>query len=182
MKLVIKERGSKDYYNEFLYVAFNYKKILNNPNKKAKKITNSLLLYGLFIILSILLFIYFYKTDNSKLYLVFIGMFIFILLADIFMLFFSCNRIKEYMNEKGSKTINIEKDFISYKDNNKSFRVDFDDLKYVVINKYSICFIPKNKLSALISVNIEHKKDVIDAFLKYKKDYLIVDNNGSDKK
>ena len=86
------------------------------------------------------------------------------------------------MNEKGSKTINIEKDYISYKDNNKSFRVEFDDLKYVVINKYSICFIPKNKLSALISINVEYKKDVIDALSKYKKDYLIVDNNGSDKK
>ena len=30
MKFSIKERGSKEYYNEFLYVAFNYKMFLKN--------------------------------------------------------------------------------------------------------------------------------------------------------
>lgn len=58
MKLEIKEKGSKNYYDEFLYLVFNYKKIRNNPYKKIKRLTIlGYSYFGISTILSILLFI-----------------------------------------------------------------------------------------------------------------------------
>lgn len=37
MKIEIKEKGTNNYYDEYLFFANNYKKIQDNPNTKIKK-------------------------------------------------------------------------------------------------------------------------------------------------
>ena len=64
MKLEIKEKPTKNFYNEILYVQTNYKKILKNPSKKVKKLTTSILLYLLTSIIAILISLYFYMQDK----------------------------------------------------------------------------------------------------------------------
>lgn len=176
MKFSIKERGSRDYYNEFLYIVFNYKMFLKNPYKKAHKLTNMLLYYGIMLLLFIGLFIYFYIDESSNFYLIFIGFFSFVFLLDVFILISGIKRINNYVNDKDTKHISIEKDYIEYKDNSKSFKVKFKDIKYVIMNKYSICFLPSSLNNAIISITIEYKNDIINVLKKFKREELIIDN------
>lgn len=176
MKFSIKERGSKEYYNEFLYVAFNYKMFLKNPHKKTHKLTNMLLYYGIMLLLFIGLFIYFYMDESNSFYLICTGIFIFVFILDVFIYISCIKRIKNYINDKGIKHVNIEKEYVEYKDDNKSFKVKFKDIKCVIMNKYSICFIPNSLNNAIISMTIEYKNDIINVLKKYKREELIINN------
>ena len=102
--------------------------------------------------------------------------FIFVFILDVYIYISCIKRIKNYINDKGIKHVNIEKEYVEYKDDNKSFKVKFKDIKCVIMNKYSICFIPNSLNNAIISMTIEYKNDIINVLKKYKREELIINN------
>ena len=65
MKIEVKTRGVKEYYDEFLYMAYKYKSIKKNPKMKAHKLTSYLIFYLSVVLLGIILFIMFYFKYND---------------------------------------------------------------------------------------------------------------------
>ena len=53
-------------------------------------------------------------------------------------------RIKTFMSDEGSKTIEFTGEYVGYKDDSKDIRINWDDVCCILFAKYSICFIPKN--------------------------------------
>ena len=47
MKIEVKERGSKKFYDEFLYIVSNYQKIIRNPHRKNRGLLYSVIGYGI---------------------------------------------------------------------------------------------------------------------------------------
>ena len=71
MRLEVKERGSKEYYNEFLYVVSRHKKFKKNPRRKSYQFTKYLVFYNIFTFFVLLLNFYFY-LDTKKTIFIFI--------------------------------------------------------------------------------------------------------------
>lgn len=177
MKLEIKERGLKEYYDEFLYVASKYKSFLKNPIRKAYSSVKMLYFSIAYIFLAIFLITYFYIMDKNYLYVFFLGILLILLLFSIFYTIFVKKRIKAFMSEKGTKYISFDEHKVEYQDNDKKVKIDYNDIAYIIINKYSICFLPKKSSKILISISTDYKEKVIECLIKYDKINLLVDNS-----
>lgn len=56
-------------------------------------------------------------------------------------------------------------------------KLPWKSIEYIIINKYSICVLPKNFSAILIGIEIGSKDDVYQSLKKYKKLDLLVDNS-----
>lgn len=178
MKIEVKTKGSKEYYDEFLYMAFKYKRIKKNPKMKARKLTSFLICHDSFILLSIILFIIFYWQYNDLVFIFFCGMMTLLFIYILIYLKAVKKQIKNYMGRSGNKTIDINDKCIEYKDEEKDLRIKWEDIHSIIINKYSICFLPIEQSSKIfIALSIEYKNEVLSGIEKYKKKSLLIDNS-----
>lgn len=175
MKFEIKERGTKEYYDEVLYVAFRYMDFLKKPKRKVFKLTKFLLILTIITILFLTLSIYLYYISKDIFYIILIGLLSAIIFISFISFIIAKRRIKYFMSEIDTKIIDINNNGIEYIDESKNYRIKWEDIKNIIINKYSICFIPRTKI--LISIYIEYKSDVIKTLKKYHKEDLLIDNN-----
>ncbi len=180
MKLEIKEKPTKNFYNEILYVQTNYKKILKNPSKKVKKLTTSILLYLLTALVAILISLYFYMQDKPHNIFQYYAFFFLILFIFAFFYLLLVNRrlnqLVDY-SKKNQSTISIDNNNISLIKDKSTVSITWDSLQSIVINKYSIIFLPKDISSLYIAINTEYKEEILKVIKKYKKEKLIQDNN-----
>lgn len=176
MKLEINKRGNKEYYDEFLYLTFNYKKIRNNPHKKIKRLTMSGYSYfGISFILSLLLFIlYILKKDNLYLYLT--VFFLILMIISVFYIMMILTKIKKSRNIEGTNIFEITNSFIRIESSGKELKLNWDEIKYIIFGKNTISFIPNNISKPFITTNIMYKEEIIKTLKEYKKEELIIYN------
>ena len=178
MKLKLKVKGSKEYYDEFLQVANTCKKVSKYPNRKVSRLTISNIKL---LVVSSILFIYFmYKLLNNNAsafdYMI-IGLLVMSILLIIVLIINANQRIKFYLNNESEETIiTVNDSEIVFKDDFKEFNLKWDNLKCIVANKYSICFIPKELPGLVASLPIECKEDLKKILKKEKKENLLIDN------
>jgi len=177
MRLEVKESGQKEYYDEFLYIVSKYRDFKKNPRKRAYQFTKYLMFYNIVCFLAIVLFAFIYKTLNENLYIFLSGMLIVILLFGIIYQIKYSQRIKDFMNNKGLKIVEINEKGFEYIDDEKNLRIKWEDIKYIIINKYSMCVLPKTILNGFTSISVSHKNELLEALKKYSKENLLVDNS-----
>lgn len=177
MKIEIKKRGDKSYYNELLYVCFKLDNIRKNPNQKVHQLTNYLLLCSLGILLGIIMFILFYLDDKKIVYIFLTGMLAVILLMVIIYFILVNKRIKTFISDVTEKTFSIDEMGITLSDEEKNIIIKWDNLEKIIINKYSIVFLPKENNKVLISTSTIYKDEIIKSLDKYQKTSSIVDNS-----
>ena len=177
MKIEVKESGKKEYYDEFLYVVNNYKRFKKNPHKKAYEFSKCLFLYEIFLIISILLFTLFYIQDKNLIFMFIIGMLSLIFVFVLLFLSTTKKQIKTLLNIHVGKIIDINNNYIGFKDNQNDIKIKWEDIEVIIINKYSICFIPKKLSSSIISISTDYKNEVIRGLDQINKNLLLVDNN-----
>jgi len=177
MKLEITERGENSFYDEFLYILSNYKKILINPKMKVSKLTLYALKLTIISLVFLILFTIFYILDSSfKFFIVVIGLFTFLVILGTIYYFLIRSNIKKLKNKEGTIVIKFNDDEIEYNSDN-NFKLKWNDINNIIINKYSISFIPKSKDNILMSIDKKYLNDVLKAINKYKKEELLVDNS-----
>ena len=178
MKIEVKERGNNEFYDEFLSVMFNYKKLVNNPYLKIKPLTKSAITLGLISLVMLITFIILFALDSTfKLYLYFISMFSFLVGLSICYYLIIKNRINKLKSVKGVISINIEKDYIEYLSEAAKYKINFNDIKYIIINKHNIAFLPKKPGSVLISLNVKYINEVKESLQKFGHLDLLIDNS-----
>ncbi len=57
------------------------------------------------------------------------------------------------------------------------FKIDFKDIAYVIINRYTIVFLPKDKTKLMIGIPVKYKKEVVSELKELKQEKLIIDNS-----
>ena len=176
MRLEVKERGTKEYYDEFLYVVSKYKEFKKNPRRKAYQFTKYLILCNIFVLFALLINFYFYFDTKDLVFIFMTGALTVALIIQVVYLVMCIKRIKQLLNTKGVRIIEFNEDGVEYIDDDKNIRVKWEDLKYVIINKYSICMLPKAILQGFTSVSVKYKNDVIKGLKKYNKESLLIDN------
>ena len=180
MKIEIKEKPTKSFYDELLYIQTNYKKIINKPNKRVRKLTTSILCYSLIALLSTLFSLHCYKQfryGNEFKYIAF-----FFSVLYIFSLFYFIivkRRLKQIIDysKKTKSSLEIDHHNISLVKKESTVSITWDSLKNIVINKYSVLFLPKDIASTYIAINTEYKEEILKIVKKYKYTNLIQDNS-----
>lgn len=173
MKFEMIKPEDKKYYNEIFYILLKYKKFLKNPNKKTISIMTSYLIKILFCIFFILYCLFFYFVFNSLFFIFFAGYFLFAGLLNTILFFRTKKQINSILSHDNKRTITLDDKKVEYMDINKSYRDPWSSIKYVLLNKYSIVFLPISKESALIALPIEKKNDVIKLLKEYGLENLI---------
>ena len=177
MKIEVNKRGSKEYYDEFLYIATNYRKFQKDPKRKTHGLTKYLLGYECFILLAIVLEFLCYRFFDDVIFVVLVGMLLLLLLLSLYYHFTAVKRIRAFLNDEGNKSVEIDSEAVTYTDDSKSVRILFDELNCVRIADYGICFLPKNQTDILISINREYEDEVLQALKEAGRDDLIVNNS-----
>ncbi len=164
-----KEKENKKFFDEFYYIALNCGSFRKHPNKKARSATQYLVFLAiLFFVSSIaLMFVPELELISFMLFIIFFYLVIILIIIK--------RHIKITLNE--SVYIKIDEDGIEDIYENKiSTKLYWDYIEHIIINKYSICVVPKSSYSILIGTDISNKDDMIKALKKYKKIDLLIDN------
>ncbi|WP_407374103.1 hypothetical protein [Methanobrevibacter sp.] len=72
------------------------------------------------------------------------------------------------------KKLIIDDDYVEMVIGNEITRIAISEIQYVLLNRYSICFLPKKSSLKLIAVDIDYKDSVIQAIPDKS---LIIDNS-----
>ncbi len=175
MKLEITKRGSKEFYDEVLYVISKYNNIINNPYIKIHGLRKDGLYLGLVsLICSIISILMYFKDQNEKIYLYIGYFFAFLVILSIIYFIIIINRIKKLRESDDKIIIRFDNKKIYYARNKLKYDINWEDIIYIIINKYSINFIPKDKNNILLSISIEYQDKVIEAIKNYKHEELII--------
>ena len=139
---------SDAYYNEVLAIVSNYKKLVDNPRQKIKGLNRQAITLTVISVAFLVVFSVLYLQNRSNtLYLIVVAIF-----AVAFVL----------------------GDYVELTVGNEKSRLEMSEIQYVLINKYSISFIPNKPNSTLIAIGISYREDVLNNF-SHKE--LIVDNS-----
>ena len=164
-----REKENKKFFDEFYYIALNCGSFRKHPNKKARSATQYLVFLAiLFFVSSIaLMFVPELELISFMLFIIFFYLVIILIITK--------RHTKITLNE--SVYIKIDEDGIEDIYENKiSTKLYWDYIERIIINKYSICVVPKSSYSILIGTDISNKDDFIASLKKYKKIDLLIDN------
>ena len=174
MKIKIKERGPKSYYDEFIYIAYFVKNYIKNPNKRVHRMTHYLMTNIVVVVLTIIFELFFYKIYKDGFMLFVIGLLTLLLLYLVIYLVMVIKRIGIYKSDNKEVTFALEKDGLLYESEELNINLKWENIKYVIVGKYSIVFIPFSLKYLITSISIEYKDKVVEGLKKYKKEDLLV--------
>ena len=177
MKLTIDKRGKKEYYDEFLYITNTANRLLKKPTRKAHRLTKKLLFQLIIYTLLTCLYSYCYAIYKDIFFLIVVtAILTYIIVLSAYLM--SVNvRIKRLMSNKQIIEFEINKEGIFYKTDESELHLTWDNTKYIIINKYSITFLPKEIKLFILSTSTDYKKEVLAAIKKYNHEDLIIVNN-----
>ena len=176
MEIVVNKRGPKEYYDEFLYVLYSFKKFLKNPKTKANSFTKSMTFNIMLGAIGLVLMIVSYLVFKDTIFMIFIMTFVFILVIYILIYMQGKKRLNQMMSDEQEKIIKIDEEGVTYKDADKLFQLSWNKIKYILINKYSISFLPSTADMIMVSISNEYLDDILKAIEEVNKKDLIVDN------
>ena len=175
MEIKIDKIGSNDYYSEVLAVMSNYSKIVKNPRQKIRGLkSQAILLTGIALAFLVIFAALYLMSPGTSMYLYVIIIFSIALVLGIIYIFLINRRISKFKNNDSSKKLIIEDEYVEMHIGDEQSRLDFKDMQWIILNKHSITFIPKNEDATLIAVEIRYKNQVID---NIKEKQIIVDNS-----
>ena len=178
MKINIKkDESDKDFYKELLYVSNKYNDVIKKPNLKTHSV---FLQYGLYFVSSIIMILILtnlYLQDHRLLLLVTLIFVVLLTLLTVFYCLFSIRFVHSELKSTDKRTLTISKELVELtKGKNYDYKIEWNDIKFILINEHSIAFIPNKRSFLIIGINSIYKDDVINAVKEVKKTDLIIDN------
>lgn len=177
MKIEFKERGRKEYYEEMLYISYYFSKASKNPQKKVYLFTSYMWIHSLYmaVLLLVSLFFYFWMREVSFIFLT--GAVFILLIAELYLIYQGKERMKRFLSTNDTKIIELTKEGIDFEDVQRNYRISWNEIRYILINRYSITFLPKSNDNLLISIDKQYQESVLEAIRECEKEDLIIDNS-----
>lgn len=175
MEIEMNKIESDAYYNEVLAIVSNYKKLVDNPRQKIKGLNRQAITLTVISVAFLVVFSVLYLQNRSNtLYLIVVAIFAVAFVLGIIYNVLIRRRISKFKNRGSDRKLVIEEDYVELTVGNEKSRLEMSEIQYVLINKYSISFIPNKPNSTLIAIGISYREDVLNNF-SHKE--LIVDNS-----
>ena len=175
MEIEMNKIESDAYYNEVLAIVSNYKKLVENPRQKIKGLNRQAITLTVISVAFLVVFSFLYlQNRNNTLYLIVVAIFAVAFVLGIIYNVLIRRRISKFKNRGSDRKLVIEDDYVELTVGNEKSRLEMPEIQYVLINKYSISFIPNKDHSTLIAIGISYREDVLNNFSRKE---LIVDNS-----
>ena len=161
MKFEINERGSRQFYDEIVYVSARRNEIEKTRKLKLNGFNKYYRGYIILGCVSTVMMIVFYFLFNMNIFLIFAGMMLF---ASIFIImnYFKLNKyIDNMMSETDTKIIEIDENGLVYKDGVKELNYKWDEMLGIVVGKHSVSFLPKQLNEYAVAMEIKYKDDIL---------------------
>ena len=176
MEIVVNKRGPKEYYEEFLYILYEYRRFLKNPKTKANSFSKSMIFNIVLGAIGLVLMMVSYVVFKDTIFMIFIIALVFVLVFTILIYLQGKKRLKDLMNDEKEKIIKIDEEGITYKDAEKLYQISWNKIKYVLVNQYTVAFFPSTVDTLIISVSNEYLDDILKGIEEVNKKELVVDN------
>lgn len=168
------EEEISKFIDEVLSVAFLYRKLIKNPRKKIRGLSFNILLAMIVSSSFIAILKAFPILENYNPWLNFI---VCVICLGVFSLGLVNyikvkNKISEFEDVVLNSRLIVEKDFVEWNCGGEKYVIKSEDLLFILINKYSICFIQKND-SKSIAISTKYKNEIISIC----EDAKIIDNS-----
>ncbi|MBQ7703358.1 MAG: hypothetical protein IJT40_03190 [Firmicutes bacterium] len=163
MKITVKDIGRREYYDEVLYAASNYKKFQKNPNKKIKGFIKAMLMPTIAYIVLVLLMLVLFWQDRDNVFLLLAGMLIFVVVFFVIYLVKGNKQINAMMADKGTRYIEITEDSVKFEDSKKVIEQKWTNIMNVLLGPHSIIFLPTGTDGALITIDRTYEEEVLRA-------------------
>ena len=175
MEIKMDNVNSKNYYDEVLGVISNYKKLIKNPHQKINGLTRqATILTGISLVFLVVFSILYLMNRSYSLYLIVVIIFAVAFVLGIIYYLLINRRVNSFKNVSSDRKLIIENDYVELIVGEEKSRLEMSDVQYFIINKYSVCFIPRTENSKLIAVNIAYKDSILSAIDDKS---IIVDNS-----
>lgn len=175
MEIRIGNVESKDYYGEVLAVMSNYGKLVKNPRQKIRGLhKQAMMLTGIALVFLVVFSILYAMDMSYKLYFYIVIIFAVALVLGIIYNILINRRISQLKNPGADKRLVIENDHVEMSIDGEKTRLLMSEIQYILINNYSIAFLPQNISSKMIAVDVAHKNEIINSINE--KD-IIIDNS-----
>ena len=175
MEIKLNKIESDAYYNEVLAIVSDYKKLVKNPRQKIKGVNRQAITLTVISVAFLVVFSFLYLQNRSNtLYLIVVAIFAIAFVLGIIYNVLIRRRISKLKNRGSDRKLVIEEDYVELTVGNEKSRLEMSEIQYVLINKYSISFIPNKANSTLIAIGISYREDVLNNFARKE---LIVDNS-----
>ena len=175
MEIKLNKIESDAYYNEVLAIVSNYKKLVKNPRQKIKGVNRQAITLTVISVAFLVVFSFLYLQNRSNtLYLIVVAIFAIAFVLGIIYNVLIRRRISKLKKRGSDRKLVIEDDYVELTVGNEKSRLEMSEIQYVLINKYSISFIPNKANSTLIAIGISYREDVLNNFARKE---LIVDNS-----
>lgn len=175
MEIRIDKIYSKEYYGEVLSVMSNYAKLVKNPNQKIRPLTTQAIILTVISLAFLVIFSILYIRDPSyALYFYVVLIFAVAFVLGIIYYILINRRISKLKNIDADKRLVIEDDYVEMSIGDEKARLEISEILYVIINNYSISFLPVNKSLKLIAVSVDYKEIVLKTI---KNKDIVVDNS-----
>lgn len=175
MEIKLNKIESDAYYNEVLAIVSNYKKLVKNPRQKIKGVNRQAITLTVISVAFLVVFSFLYLQNRSNtLYLIVVAIFAIAFVLGIIYNVLIRRRISKLKKRGSDRKLVIEDDYVELTVGNEKSILEMSEIQYVLINKYSISFIPNKANSTLIAIGISYREDVLNNFARKE---LIVDNS-----
>lgn len=175
MEIRIGNVESKGYYGEVLAVMSNYGKLVKNPRQKIRGLhKQAMMLTGIALVFLVVFSILYAMDMSYKLYFYIVIIFAVALVLGIIYNILINRRISQLKNPGADKRLVIENDHVEMSIDGEKTRLLMSEIQYILINNYSIAFLPQNISSKMIAVDVAHKNEIINSINE--KD-IIIDNS-----
>ena len=175
MEIRINDSGSKDYYGEVLAVMSNYGKLVKNPRQKIRGLHKQAMMLTGIALVFLLVFSILYAMDMSyTLYFYIVIIFAVALVLGIIYNILINRRISQLKNPGADKRLVIENDHVEMSIDGEKTRLLMSEIQYILINNYSIAFLPQNISSKMIAVGVAHKNEILNSINEKN---IIIDNS-----
>lgn len=175
MEINMDNNSSSKYYDEVLSVMSNYKKLVNNPNQKISSIKrHATILTGISLVFLVIFAILYARDTTYTLYMYIVIIFAVALVLGIIYYMLINRRINSFKNANSAKKLIVENDYVEMHVGNDKTRLEMSEIHHILINNYSICFLPANSNSKMIAVDVKYKDSILNAI---ENKSLVVDNS-----
>ena len=99
-----------------------------------------------------------------------------IILISIILFINGLLKIKYYQSNSRDTAITVNNEEIVLDHGDYTLKNKWNDIKYIIANKYSICIIPKVLPGLVVCFPIESKDNIIKMIKRFKKENIFIDN------
>lgn len=176
------EKVNSKYLDEIFYIKDKYRNCISkNPRQKPKSYMKEKIKWIMLLFIIIIYSIFTMYFSVSKTNLVIHVVLLALSLIAFIINFVNYKAVKLIKKNLSNKKYDIILEFtdteVTYEEENiRKLTLSWDCIEIILVNKYSIIFIPKDNNITWLAIASDFKNEIIEAVEKYKKKNLIVDN------